>query len=78
MEDSYLCMNLHKYIHMCAEAHTYGQKTADSLVLELTDRCGLPYWCWELNLGLLLKQHVLLTADPSLLPHILLFKIVFI
>jgi len=44
----------------------------------VTDVYELPYWCWELNLGLLLKQHVLLTADPSLLPHILLFKIVFI
>jgi hypothetical protein len=30
----------------------------------------LPSWCWELNLGLVEEQPVLLTAEPSLQPTI--------
>jgi hypothetical protein len=32
----------------------------------VTDRCELPCGCWELNLGPLEEQPVLLTAEPSL------------
>ena len=32
----------------------------------VTDSCELSYGCWELNLGPLEEQLVLLTAEPSL------------
>jgi hypothetical protein len=32
----------------------------------VTDNCQLPCGCWELNLGPLEEQLVLLTAEPSL------------
>jgi hypothetical protein len=31
----------------------------------VTDSCEITYRCWELNLGLLEEQLVLLTAEPS-------------
>ena len=34
----------------------------------ITDRCEPAGGCWELNLGPLEKQPVLLTAEPSLQP----------
>ena len=36
---------------------------------EVTDRCELPCGCWELNLGPLEEQSVLLNTEPSLQPH---------
>ena len=34
----------------------------------VTDSCELPCGCWELNLGPLQEQHVLLTTEPLLQP----------
>ena len=34
----------------------------------VTNSCELPCGCWDLNLGLLEEQPVLLTAEPSLQP----------
>jgi hypothetical protein len=39
--------------------------------------CELPYGCWELNLGPLEEQPVLLTAEPSHQPHISVFSFVY-
>ena len=39
-----------------------------ALELEFTDSCELPRGCWELNLGPLEEQSVLLTPEPSLQP----------
>jgi hypothetical protein len=35
----------------------------------IANSCELPYECWELNLGPLKEQPVLLTTEPSLQPH---------
>jgi hypothetical protein len=35
----------------------------------VTDGCEPPCGCWDLNLGPLEEQLVLLTAEPSLKPH---------
>jgi hypothetical protein len=35
----------------------------------ITDGCEPPRGCWELNLGPLEEQPVLLTAEPSLQPQ---------
>ena len=37
------------------------------------DSCKPPGGCWELNLGLLEKQPVLLSAEPSLHPLFLMY-----
>ena len=39
-----------------------------SLGTGVTDSCELPYRCWELSLGSLQDQQVLLTAEQSLQP----------
>jgi hypothetical protein len=39
-----------------------------SLGTGATDSCELPYGCWELSLGSLQDQQVLLTAEQSLQP----------
>ena len=45
-------------------AHTPAcQKRAS---VNITDGCEPPYGCWELNLGPLEEQPVLLTTEPSL------------
>ena len=44
----------------------------------IIDGCEPPCGCWELNLGPLQKQHVLLTTDSSLQPHISFFLLIFI
>jgi hypothetical protein len=41
------------------------------LGLESTEGCELVCGCWESNPRLLEEQQVLLTAEPSLQPHIL-------
>lgn len=45
--------------------YAHQKRASDSLKLELQINCELMCGCWELNLGLLLKQ-VLLAAEPSL------------
>jgi hypothetical protein len=38
----------------------------------ITDGCELTCGCWELNLGTLEEQSMLLTAEPSLQPKVML------
>ena len=57
-----LCMWV--YCH-CLQAH---QKRASD---PITDGCGPPCGCWDLNSGLLEEQSVLLTAGPFLQPYLL-------
>ena len=45
------------------------KRVSDAPELELMDESELLYGCWELNLGPLQEQQVLLTAEPS--PHYL-------
>ena len=45
-----------------------GQKRSADLI---TDGCEPPCGCWELNLGPLEEQSVLLTSEPSL--HLQMF-----
>ena len=40
----------------------------------VTDGCEPTYRGWELNLDPLEEQQVLLTAEPFLQPHLVLFK----
>ncbi|EGW01477.1 E3 ubiquitin-protein ligase NEDD4 [Cricetulus griseus] len=47
-----------------------GRKRAPDLII---DGCEPPYGCWELNPGPLEEQPVLLTSEPSLQPHYVLF-----
>ena len=46
-----------------------GQKRAPDLI---TDGCEPPCGCWELNSGPLEEQAMLLTAEPSLQPIVML------
>jgi hypothetical protein len=46
------------------------QKRESGLV---TDGCELPCGCWDLNSGPSEEQSVLLTAEPSLQPPVILF-----
>jgi hypothetical protein len=41
----------------------------------ITDGCEPPCGCWELNSGTLEEQPVLLTAEPTLQPTVMLFKV---
>ena len=41
----------------------------------ITDGCEPLYGCWDLNLGPLEKQSVLLNAEPSLQPNVLMLII---
>ena len=49
-----------------------GQKRAPDLI---TDCCEPPCGCWELNSEPLEEPPVLLTAEPSLQPCLLVFEI---
>jgi hypothetical protein len=76
-----ICMSALPACILCAPcgcSACKGQKRApDALELELhTGSCEGPFRCWEPNLGLLKKQQVLLTAEPSLQLcfRILMFK----
>jgi hypothetical protein len=40
--------------------------------------CELPCGCWEMNLGLLEEQSMLLNTEPSLQPRFLFFFFVFV
>ena len=44
----------------------------------ITDSCELPCGCWELNLGPLEKQSLLLIDEPSLQPKIFLWLVGFV
>ena len=44
----------------------------------VTDSCGLPCGCWELNPGPLEVQSVLLPAEPSLQPCFVIFNYVWV
>ena len=50
------------------------QKRASELII---DGCEPPCCCWELNLGPLEDQTVLLTAGPSLQPQKYLYSCIF-
>ena len=39
----------------------------------ITDGCEPPCGCWELNSGPLEELSVLLTTEPSLQPHVMIF-----
>ena len=52
-----------------------GQKRAPDLI---TNGCGLPCGCWELNSGPLEEQAELLTTEPSLQPPIFLIFCLFV
>jgi hypothetical protein len=57
------------WVHCCClQTH---QKRASDLI---TDGCGLPCGCWDLNSGPLEEQSVLLPAEPSLQPNIFLYN----
>ena len=44
----------------------------------IIDGCVSPYVCWELNLGPLEEQTVLLAAEPSLQPQPLIFNFIYL
>ena len=48
------------YVHWCEDIRSPGT--------EVTDSCELPCGCWELNLGPLQGQLVILTTAQSLQP----------
>jgi hypothetical protein len=56
------------FICMCPDVclHVHLFEGARSPGTEVTDSCELPCGCWELNLGPLEEQPVLLTMEPSL------------
>ena len=49
---------------MQQSSDTHQKRASDPI----TDGCGLPHGCWELNSGPLVEQSVLLTIEPSLQP----------
>jgi hypothetical protein len=51
--------------HACS-AQGGHQRVLDSLKVELKNTCKPNFGCWELNLGPLPEQQVLLTAKPFL------------
>ena len=51
--------------------HVYLCECARSLRTGVADGGELPCGCWELNPGSLEEQLVLLTAEPSLQPHLI-------
>jgi hypothetical protein len=55
----------------CSYLQIHQKRASDPI----TDGCEPPCGCWELNSGLLEEQSVLLTAEPSLQPHDVYFKI---
>jgi hypothetical protein len=58
------------YIHCsCLQTH---QKRASDLI---TDGCEPSCGCWDLNSGPSEEQSMLLTAEPSLQPHLYIFEI---
>jgi hypothetical protein len=57
------------WVHCCS-LQTYQQRALDPI----TDGCEPPCGCWELNLGPLEEQSVLLTAEPSLQPKYIYSK----
>jgi hypothetical protein len=50
---------------------THQKRASDPIIDGSEPPCG----CWELNSGPLEKQSVLLTAEPSLQPNHLVFKV---
>ena len=55
-------------MHWCEGIRSLGTGVSDS--------CELPCGCWELNLGPLKEQLVLLTAEPSLQPPVMYLKFI--
>jgi hypothetical protein len=71
-----LALSLSRFIlfiwaHCCC-LHTHQKRVSDPITYGCEPSCG----CWELNLGPLKEQSVLLTAEPSLKPP-LLFKFIY-
>jgi hypothetical protein len=63
----YLFISCMWVYYRCLQTH---QKRASD---PITDGCEPPCGCWELNSGPLEEQSVLLTAEPSLQPHLFFF-----
>jgi hypothetical protein len=55
------------FIYM-STLQTHQKMTSDPI----TDACEPPCGCWKLNSGPLEEQSVLLTAEPSIQPHLYL------
>jgi hypothetical protein len=50
------------YVHWCFACMHIYVRVSD---IGVTDTCELPCGCWELDLGPLEEQSVLLTTEPS-------------
>jgi hypothetical protein len=55
-----MCLVFHLHICLCESVRSSGTGVTESFEL---------YGCWELNLGTLKEQPVLLTAEPSFQPQ---------
>lgn len=54
-----------KYVNMSTMPWKPGKKASDPLELEF-QAVGSPLVPWELNLGSLVEQYMILTTEPSL------------
>jgi hypothetical protein len=59
---------------LCSCPQTHQKRALDFI----TDGCEPPCGCWELNLGRLEEQSVLLTAEPSLQPEVSFLKHIYL
>jgi hypothetical protein len=57
------------YMSIPLSLQTHQKRASDPI----TDGCEPSCGCWELNAGPLEEQTVLLTAEPSLQPQVLIF-----
>ena len=71
-----MCMGvLHSCMSYITDVHEAQKRVLDTLELELTDACELPFGCWEPNHGSLWEQPVTLSIETSLWPLTHLFSL---
>jgi hypothetical protein len=70
--------NIYLFIYLficCMQVHCSCLQTLQKRASDLiTDGCEPPWGCWALNSGPLEKSSVLLTAEPSLQPQMVIFS----